>query len=203
MAIYTLPMSQVIANIINNTMMVDDIYIIHEDKELEIYIAHKGLCEIGFKFKGAYSESSIKNTISIASWRKALQKCKDIMATCREVGWTVFADIYNKDNYTLKREKLACSLGLSPIKDSHFEVGGDNIWKLKRVRTSRLTKREFLPSDPMTKLYKDDLVEIWEEQPEYSFQQWHILYKEEWYVVFYENTIGDVNEGKIVSFIYA
>ena len=120
-------MSEVIANIINNTMIMGDIYIIHQDKELQVYIAHKGLCEIGFKFKGAYSESSVKNTICIASWRKALQKCKDIMATCREVGWTVFADIYNKDSYTPKREKLAKRLGLSP--SPVRGVQANNPWK--------------------------------------------------------------------------
>ena len=127
MATYKLPMSEVLIAIIENTFEYEDTIIFYQEGEFTWYIKNQGLCEIGFKFKDSFSEAETKNSISIASWKKAIARSKDIIATCKELGWTIFADVYDKDNYTPKREKLAKRLGFTPGK-----IGGiraNNPWK--------------------------------------------------------------------------
>ena len=120
-------MSKVLLMIVNNTLDIEDTIIFYQEGDFEWYIKNQGLCEIGFKFKDSFKESDTKNTISLASWRQAIKRSKDIVLTCNEVGWTIFADIYDKDSYTNKREKLAKRLGFSPGKVSGVQA--NNPWK--------------------------------------------------------------------------
>jgi len=182
------------------------------DGDLEIYLAHTGLLEVGFTFKGKHEESTVKNHFSYKQVREMIKITEEVIYFYHNKNRTIYCDIYNKDSYTPKREKLASLLGFSPLPNGeYFDVKGENIWvfsctsssKRKELNFSKLREREFLPEDSFTKLFEDSLVEIWEEQPEADFPMWHILYKQKWYVVFYEDTIKTTSEGDVVSFIYS
>lgn len=122
-----LSMSEVLTAIINNSFEYGDTIVFYKEGDFEWYIKNQGLCEIGFKFKGSFKESNQKNTISIASWKEAIKRSKDIISVCKKIGWTIFADVYNQDNYTPKREKLAKRLGFNPSKVSGVQA--NNPWK--------------------------------------------------------------------------
>lgn len=104
---------EIITSIKDNTFSYGETVYFYEDGDLRWYIKNQGLCEIGFKFKGSFAESELKNTISVSSWREAIKRAKEIVSTCKKVDWTIFADVYDKDDYTYKREKLTKSLGLT------------------------------------------------------------------------------------------
>ena len=107
---------------------------VYKDGDLEIYLAHTGLIEVGFTFGGQHSESKVKNTLTYGQIRKAIEAAAEIIYYYhRDRNRTVYCDIYNKDNYTPKREKLAEALGFIPLApEEFFEVAGDNIWVIPR-----------------------------------------------------------------------
>ena len=107
---------------------------IYKNKDIEIYLAHTGLIEIGFTFAGSHKQSNSKNHFSYTHVKEMIAIASEVIYYYhRDRNRTVYCDIYNKDSYTLKREKLALSLGFVPLKEGeYFDVGGDNIWVIPR-----------------------------------------------------------------------
>ncbi len=107
---------------------------IYKNGDLEIYLAHTGLIEIGFTFKGSHEESQSKNHFSIKEVREMINIAKEVIIYFHcERNRTVYCDIYNKDDYTRKRETLAYALGFWAIgEEEFFEIAGDNIWTIPR-----------------------------------------------------------------------